>query len=313
MSDYLIQGGTLQQIANAIRNKGGTSGLMNAAEMPANILAIPTSAGGETQEKTVDPALTAVTVLPDEGYTLSKVTVNAMPQAEQAVPTLENNNGTINASAVQTAGYVPAGTKTGTLELEKLPATEYTPSLSDQTIPADKYLTGVQTIKAVTGANLQALDADFVAENIKNGVDLFGIVGTYGATGGGTLNGDYSRAVLKKINVTGSKTNISCEIPSDFRNLNAILVLNAENKTSIGSQSYFSLTYFPASDFNLDAVGTINAIITFGNYDSSSGIMKFEKQTNTFSVSVENNILKLQRSTGIAVFSGDYIIALMAN
>lgn len=313
MSDYLIQGGTLQHIANAIRTKGGASGLMNAADMPNNILAIPTGTGGETQEKTVDPALTAVTVLPDEGYTLSKVTVNAMPQAEQAVPTLKNNGGTIIASAVQTAGYVQAGTKTGTLELDKQAATEYNPALEDQTIPADKYLTGAQTIKAVTGTNLQALDADFVPENIKNGVDLFGIVGTYGATGGGTLNGDYSRAVIKKVNVSGAKTNISCEIPSDFRNLNAILVLNVENKTSIGSQSYFSLAYFPTSDFNLDTVGTFNAIISFGNYDSSSGIMRFEKQNNTFSVSVDNNILKLQRSTGIATFSGDYIIALMAN
>ena len=39
MADYLIQGGTLQQIANAIRTKGGTSALMNASEMVNNILA----------------------------------------------------------------------------------------------------------------------------------------------------------------------------------------------------------------------------------------------------------------------------------
>lgn len=185
MADYLIQGGTMQQIANAIRTKGGAAGLMNASEMANNILAIPTSAG-QTQEKTVDPALTAVTVLPDDGYTLSKVTVNAMPQAEQAVPALANNNGTITSTVTQTAGYVQAGTKTGTLELDKQAATEYTPSLTDQTIPADKYLTGVQTIKAVTGTNLQALDADFVAENIKKDIDLFGIVGTYEGTGGGS-------------------------------------------------------------------------------------------------------------------------------
>ena len=183
MADYLIQGGTLQQIANAIRTKGGTSALMNASEMANNILAIPTSAG-QTQEKTVNPSLEAVTVLPDDGYTLSKVTVTAMPQAEQAVPALANNNGTINATATQTAGYVQAGTKTGTLELDKQAATEYAPSLADQTIPANKYLTGAQTIKAVTGANLQALDADFVAENIKTGIDLFGIVGTYEGAGG---------------------------------------------------------------------------------------------------------------------------------
>lgn len=206
MADYLIQGGTLQQIANAIRTKGGTSALMNAAEMPDNILAIPTGTGEETQEKTVDPALTAVTVLPDEGYTLYKVTVNAMPQAEQAVPTLENNSGTIIASATQSAGYVQAGTKTGTLELDKQAATEYNPSLADQTIPADKYLTGAQTIKAVTGANLQALDADFVAGNIKKDVDLFGIVGTY-AGEGASIPG-YSKMEVKTINLSAGSSNI---------------------------------------------------------------------------------------------------------
>lgn len=202
MSDYLIQGGTLQQIANAIRTKGGTSALMNAAEMPNNILAIPTSSG-QTQEKTVDPALTTVTVLPDEGYTLSKVTVNAMPQAEQAVPTLVNNSGTITANAVQSAGYVQAGTKMGTLELDKQAATEYSPSLTDQTIPADKYLSGAQTIKAVTGANLQALDADFVAENIKSGVDLFGIIGTF--AGGATPPSGYTKMEVGSVelNVNG--------------------------------------------------------------------------------------------------------------
>ena len=206
MADYLIQGGTLQQIANAIRTKGSTSALMNAAEMPNNILAIPTSTGGQTQEKTVNPALSQVIVTPDEGYTLSKVTVNAMPQAEQAVPTLVNNGGTVSASAVQTAGYVQAGTKTGTLELDKQAATEYNPSLSDQTIPADKYLAGAQTIKAVTGANLQALDADFVAMNIKKDVDLFGIVGTY--TGEGASIPGYSKMEVKTINLNAGSSNI---------------------------------------------------------------------------------------------------------
>lgn len=206
MADYLIQGGTLQQIANAIRTKGGTSALMNAAEMPNNILAIPTSGGGETQEKTVNPALTQVVVTPDAGFTLSKVTVNAMPQAEQAVPTLVNNGGTVSASAVQTAGYVQAGTKTESLELDKQAATEYNPALADQTIPADKYLTGAQTIKAVTGANLQALDADFVPENIKNGIDLFGIVGTY-AGEGASIPG-YSKMEVKKITLNAGSSNI---------------------------------------------------------------------------------------------------------
>jgi len=45
-----------------------------------------------------------------------------------------------------------------------------TPGTQDQTIDAGKYLTGAQTIKG---------DANLLAENIKAGVTIFGIEGTY--------------------------------------------------------------------------------------------------------------------------------------
>jgi len=45
-----------------------------------------------------------------------------------------------------------------------------TPTTSDQTIAAGKYLTGAQTIKG---------DANLIAENIKSGVTIFGVEGTY--------------------------------------------------------------------------------------------------------------------------------------
>lgn len=47
---------------------------------------------------------------------------------------------------------------------------EYTPSTSDQTIEAGVYLNGIQTIKG---------DANLISENIKSGVSIFGITGTY--------------------------------------------------------------------------------------------------------------------------------------
>lgn len=65
-------------------------------------------------------------------------------------------------------------------------AATYTPSLSAQTISAGQYLSGKQTISAVTKELLANLDADFVAGNIKKDVNLFGLVGTLEGGGGGS-------------------------------------------------------------------------------------------------------------------------------
>ena len=65
--------------------------------------------------------------------------------------------------------YIADGTKaTGTISSKS--AHTYTPGTSDQTIDAGQYLSGDQTIEG---------DANLVAENIKSGVTIFGVVGTY--------------------------------------------------------------------------------------------------------------------------------------
>ena len=272
MADYLIQGGTLQQIANAIRTKGGASGLMNAAEMPNNILAIPTSSGGETQEKTVDPALAQVVVTPDQGYTLSKVTVNAIPQTEQAAPTLENNGGTITATVTQTAGYVQAGSKTATLELDKQIGAAYDPALEDQFIPANKYLTGPQKINAVTGAKLQDLDADFVPGNIKKDVDLFGVVGTF--EGEGASVPGYSKMEVKTITLTGgsSKTislDDSTMVPYRF------YMWYTGNAGTIETNYVRGCALMPYSNTSYKIVGTVNPESGYSDTFSSATAVSY--------------------------------------
>jgi uncharacterized protein YjdB len=69
----------------------------------------------------------------------------------------------------------PDGKVTGTIK--RLTAQTITPGTEDQNIDAGVYLFGKQTIKG---------DANLLAENIKEGVELFGITGTY--TGGDTVN-----------------------------------------------------------------------------------------------------------------------------
>jgi hypothetical protein len=124
------------------------------------------------QSKTVSPTTSAQTVKPDSGYdALSQVTVNAMPTATQATPSISvSSGGLITASATQTAGYVAAGTKSATKQLTVQAAQTITPGTSNKTIASGRYLTGTQTIKG---------DANLKAANIAKGVSIFGVTGTH--------------------------------------------------------------------------------------------------------------------------------------
>ena len=82
-----------------------------------------------------------------------------------------------------TAGWVASGTAgtitvsgSNTSQLATQAAQTITPGTTDQTIASGKYLTGTQTIKG---------DADLTAANIKKGVEIFGITGTFTTTPSG--------------------------------------------------------------------------------------------------------------------------------
>lgn len=138
-------------LKTSIENKG--------VDVPANtkldgysalVDAIQTGGGTPVlQSKTVSPTESAQTVTADTGYSgLSSVKVNAISST-----------------------YVGTGvTRKG--------AATITPGTTNKTIASGTYLTGNQTI---------AGDADLVAGNIKSGVNIFGVTGTYSGGGGGTL------------------------------------------------------------------------------------------------------------------------------
>ena len=85
-----------------------------------------------------------------------------------------NVQGTVTATPTVTAGYVASGTSGSTsvslqTSVTTLSTATWTPTTSDQTIPAGRYTIGTQTIKG---------DANLTAENIAEGIALFNIVGT---------------------------------------------------------------------------------------------------------------------------------------
>lgn len=111
----------------------------------------------------------------------------------EAGPNLQNKTvtpTTSQQSVTADSGYDGLGTVTvSAIQTETKTAT---PSTSQQTINATsgKYMTSV-TVSAVTSS----IDADIVAGNIKSGVNILGVTGTYEGSGGGaTLTptaGDY--------------------------------------------------------------------------------------------------------------------------
>lgn len=154
----------------------------------------------DLQEKTVSPTTAQQVITPDTDYDgLSKVTVNAMPEATQATPSISvNSSGVITASAAQSAGYVSAGTKSATKQLTTQEAQTITPSTSDKTIASGRYLTGTQTVKG---------DANLKPENIKKDVTIFGKTGTYEGESG--YAGEYATETVALSGTVGQGSSAS--------------------------------------------------------------------------------------------------------
>ena len=118
------------------------------------------------------------------GYYSTQAT-KSVTSATQATPAITvNASGLITATATQTAGWVAAGTKSATKQLAFQAAKTITPGTTNQTAVSSGYYTGgVITVKG---------DSNLVAGNIKSGVSIFGVSGTYVGTGGGSGGGDTS-------------------------------------------------------------------------------------------------------------------------
>ena len=133
------------------------------------------------QTKSVSPATSEQTITPDSGYDgMSSVIVKAMPSGALSTPTV-SSSGLVTAQ-VGTSGYISSGTKK-TLQLTTKGAATITPGTSDQTIASGTYLTGAQTFKG---------DANLVAGNIKSGVSIFGVAGSFEGSGGSGGTSDHN-------------------------------------------------------------------------------------------------------------------------
>ena len=175
MADYLVTDMELTAVADAIRDKAGTAGQLS---FPDGFVSAIQGIQAEStlQEKVVTPTTSQQDITPDSGYDgLSKVTIAAMPTAEQATPNITvSSSGLITATSEQSEGYVALGTKSSTQQLTTQAAKTVTPGTANQTaVTSGCYTTGAVTVKG---------DANLVAENIKSGVSIFGVTGNLKST-----------------------------------------------------------------------------------------------------------------------------------
>ena len=126
-----------------------------------------------------------------------------MPDVTHAQPSISINaaSGEVTASHTTAAGYTAAGTTSNTLQLSVQGATTITPSTTEQTAVAAGFYT--------KGAVKVAGDADLKAANIRNGVSIFNVTGTYtsDATAAATHILKDKIAYSKGSKITGTMTN----------------------------------------------------------------------------------------------------------
>lgn len=119
-----------------------------------------------------------------------------------------------------------------------------TPGTENQTIAANQYLTGAQTIKG---------DGNLSAGNIKKGVSIFGVVGTLEAGGAGGM-------VSKSGTVTGGGPGVASAIATGLSSV-ALLALTVDVMPGLG----FTRGYYCA-DWGTGRINGVGVTAESGTY-----------------------------------------------
>lgn len=170
MAEYIVQDKALTSVADAIRDKGNTTEQLSFPDGMVDAIGKIDTRLPE-QEKTAAPNTSEVVVTPDDGHTLSKVTVSAMPAGTLKTPTISSSG--LITSQVDTSGYLAGGTQK-TLQIATSSGGTYMPTTYDRTL--------VSSGRYTTGSVVMAGDSNLVSSNIRSGVSIFGVTGTMEAS-----------------------------------------------------------------------------------------------------------------------------------
>lgn len=143
------------------------------------------------------------------------------PRVEVATPMIDvSAGGLITATTEQEKGYVPGGTKSATQQLTTQGAKTVTPGTSNQTaVASGRYTTGDVKV---------AGDANLVAENIAEGVSIFGVTGTHaGGVGYEWVNFRYDTPPTGPIYIVTSNNGMPMYSSADLMSTNYVVMLGS--------------------------------------------------------------------------------------
>ena len=205
-------------------------------------------------------------VLPSEGYdAMESVTIDPIPLAQQETPTISvDSAGVITSRYSHGSGYVRGTTHVATYSLSTQAATTITPSTVNQTIASGKYLTGKVTI---------AGDADLVASNIKSGVNIFNVTGTYT----GTAPQIFESSNQSDFDAAGSGGTVLFSIPTSLsgKTIHYISFSFQADHARLGTANYS--IYWPyKGDTSKVGVGALSCAASMNNTTSGKRTLSFD-------------------------------------
>lgn len=222
------------------------------------------------------------------------------------------NRGAVNQSLAINGSYtIPAGYHNGsgkvTQDIPTKGAQTYTPGTTNQTIAANQYLTGPQTIKG---------DPNLKAENIKKGVSIMGITGSYeGAIPekyyiwtGGAWGIQGPSMTLTWADTSGGKIPYSAYAAGGSGpSINRYYNYRGNNYTAGGCakiNTAFDLTSYKYLKFERTQSGTFSIPVFVGV--SQNGNL----QGNTYAAQFSGTVSSGAHSIDISKLSGSYYIYL---
>ena len=194
-------------------------------------------------------------------------------------------SGSQSVTPTVSTGYVSSGTAgtvsvsgSNTRQMPVKSAQTYTPTTTDQTISSNQFLTGTQTIKG---------DANLVAGNIKNGVSLFGVTGTYQGSGGGggwqqkTYSnngvGTFTGTGLYTADITTNGTSSICIMIASFDDLGIYdIIFVCDGSGAYTTDGYVSIVgSVSAGSLGFDDTITVDSFLAYsdGSEDNISAYL----------------------------------------
>lgn len=285
---------------------GGYNCMMEGA---VTVNAIPSNyvGSGITQRSSTDLTASGATVTVPSGYYSSQASKAVSSGSATPASTISGTSATVSTGTntltlsktvsntpTVSAGYISSGTAGNsnvslTASVTTQAAQTLYPSTSDQTINSGRYLTGNQTVKAVTTSNL-------TAENIKSGVTVTvgdssnasrvaSVTGTY--TGGGSSSGVKTGTLTVASNVnTSTNTQITTTTAIGFTPKIFIFYRSDRSATSnhVNQASFVTLgsSYYVRTMTRYSS----NALSTSGNANNwttqTAGYLYFNSNTIYF-------------------------------